>query len=116
MRQAPAAPGKPPAPAKSITISEATNGKCPQSSAGAVVRGSVTSINVPTVSVSTSSAPPTAIPVDPKTEYLKQTSESALIITPGVCLSAVGTVDPGGALQSNSATVGPAVNGACPGT
>ena len=67
------------------------------------------------VSVATSPAAPTAIPVDQKTRYIKRTSMSALIITGGACLSAVGTVDPGGAMQALTATVVPSANGSCPG-
>jgi hypothetical protein len=116
IRRAAPAPGGPPEPAKAITVSAASNGKCPEAIADNAVRGMVASVNGQTVSVSNSSQPePTAVTVDPGTQYTRQASVSALAITPGACLSAVGTLDPGGILQATSATVGPPVNGICPG-
>lgn len=106
----------PPAPAKSVTVSTPANGKCAQASQGKAVRGTVTAVNGQTVSVASSAAEPTAIPVDEKTQYFRQTTAGAPDITQGVCLSAVGTVDPGGALQAANARIGPpAANGSCPG-
>jgi hypothetical protein len=115
-RAAPAADGAP-GPATTITISEAApNGICPEAIADNAVRGAVASVNGQTVSVSNTSQPePTAVTVDPGTQYTRQASVSALAITPGACLSAVGTLDPGGVLQAASATIGPPVNGVCPG-
>jgi hypothetical protein len=116
VRRAAPAPGGPPGPAKTITVSAASNGKCPEAIADNAVRGMVASVNGQTVSVSNSSQPePTAVTADPGTKYTRQASVSALAITPGACLSAVGTLDPGGVLQAASATVGPPVNGVCPG-
>jgi len=79
------------------------------------VRGTVTSVNGQTVMVANSSAAPTAVPVNNETSYFRQASTSALVITQGACLSAVGTLDPSGALQATTATVGPLANGSCPG-
>ncbi len=116
VRRAAPAPGSQQGPAKTITVSVASNGKCAESIAENAIRGTVASVNGQTVSVSNSSQPePTAVTVDPGTQYIRQASVSALAITPGACLSAIGTLDPGGVLQAVSATVGPLVNGVCPG-
>jgi hypothetical protein len=117
VRRAAPAPGGPPGPAKTITVSAAeSNGKCSEAIADNAVRGTIASVNGQTVSVSNSSQPePTAVTVDPGTKYTRQASVSALAITPGACLSAVGTLDSGGVLQAASATVGSPVNGVCPG-
>jgi hypothetical protein len=112
-----AAPGKPALPARSIVISAPpASGNCPQS-AGTPLRGTVASVNGQTVSVTTATGtPPTAIAVDPKTQYLKRTATSALVITQGVCMTASGAVDPSGALQATSVSVGPPPKKDCPGT
>lgn len=117
VRRAASAPEGPPAPAKSITVSAAANGgKCAEASTDNAVRGTVAKVDGQTISVSSSDQPePTAVSVDQATQYTKQATVSALVITPGACLSAAGTLDPGGALRATTATVGPLVNGGCPG-
>ena len=110
-------PGGQQGPATSVMVSAAaSSGTCPEAIAENRVRGSVAAVDGQTISVANASQPePTAVTVDPGTRYTKQASVSQLIITPGACLSAVGTLDPGGVLQAASATVSPLVNGACPG-
>jgi hypothetical protein len=110
-------PGGQQGPATSVNFSSAaSNGRCPEAVAERRVRGSVAAVDGQTISVANSSQPePTAVTVDPGTNYTTQASVSQLIIAPGACLSAVGTLGPGGVLQAASATVSPLVNGACPG-
>ena len=115
VRQPVAAAGAPPAPAKAITISAGSNGKCDQSADDKGVSGPVTAVNGATVLVASTPGTPASVPTDKKTKYLKQGPATALVITAGVCVSASGTVDPTGALQATSATVGPPPKAACPG-
>jgi hypothetical protein len=116
VKQAAAAAGAPPTPAKSITIIAGASVKCAQSSDDKGVSGAVTAVNGPTVLVASTPGAPASVPTDKKTKYLKQAPATALVITAGVCLSASGTVDPTGALQATAATVGPPPKAACPGS
>jgi hypothetical protein len=116
VRQAAAAPGTPAAPARTITVSAASTGKCPQAISGHGLSGSVTAVTGQSVSVAASAAPPTAVAIDKKTRFLKQASTTALVITQGACLTATGTVDPSGALEATMATVGPPPKGLCAGS
>lgn len=104
-------------PATSVMVSSAaSNGTCSEAVEEKRVRGSVAAVDGQTISVANSSQPePTAVGVDLGTQYTKSAAVSQLAITPGACLSAVGTLDPGGVLAAASATVSPLVNGACPG-
>lgn len=78
--------------------------------------GAITSVDGAAVSVADSAGAPIAVPVNEKTQYLRQAAVSAVDITQGACLTAVGTLDPGGTLQATTATVGmPAASGVCPG-
>ena len=107
------APAAPPAPATRITVSAAPSGKCAQSSGDTFVTGAVTSVSGNSISVENA---PAAIPFDQQTTYFKKVDVSALAITQGACLTAVGTLDPGGVLKALSATIGlPAANGVCQG-
>jgi len=117
VRQPAPAPGAPPAPAKSITISASSNGSCPENSSDKAFSGKVSSVNGQTVAVQTSPEAPTSITVDPATTYTKRTQVTALAITPGACLSAAGMLDPRGTLEAKTATINPLdTKGNCPGT
>ena len=112
-----AEPGSSQPPARRITITGTSDGRpCRQGSSATGMRGAVTSIEGPTVSVAYSPEAPTAVPVNEKTQYLRQAAVTAQDITQGACLTAVGTLEPGGTLQATTATVGmPPASGVCPG-
>lgn len=116
VRHAPAAPGGPPGPASSVTISVVpANGKCSQWNDPKTSAGAVTAINGPTVSVADSAGAATAIPVNDKTTYIKRDNTSALVITPGSCLNASGTQVNAGVLQAGGAIVSAPPAKGCPG-
>lgn len=131
------APGQP-VTAASVKISQSVNGACPkppQSAPGAStttppslppsqapakpawVRGSVASVSGNTINVTNTdpsgNTTQTAVTVDDKTKYSKQSSANTDAITPGKCLSARGTQDNGGALQATSINLRQAVDGKC---
>lgn len=113
-RTAPA-PGAPPPPAKSVTVSAPSpQGTCSQAVKDTAVSGKVTAANPTTISVDAGNGT-TDIGVDPKTQYQRQEPVSALAITPGACLSASGPLGPDGAVQAISAKIVPPVKGICPG-
>ncbi|AQT81688.1 hypothetical protein B1R94_24195 [Mycolicibacterium litorale] len=115
IRLAAAAAGGAAQPAKQITVSAATNGKCPESSSERVLRGTIAAVTGQSVSLVNSSAGATA--VDQNTKYFKQVATTALAITPGACLSSVGPVGPNGVQQATKATVGPPAGPkGCPGS
>jgi hypothetical protein len=111
-----AAPGAPPAPAKTVTLSApSADNKCPQSS-GSSVRGTVTAANPQTVTVATDAGAPTPVPVDAKTKYLSQAVSTALVLAPGACVSAAGDPPaPGAAVQASAVTVSPPGKAGCAG-
>lgn len=113
-RAAPA-PGGVPGPAASVTISVASNGKCGQSSGPKSSAGAVTAVNGLNVSVADTPGAPTVIPVNDKTKYVKRDATSALAITTGSCLQAVGTDVNAGVLQVLTATVSAPPPAGCPG-
>nr|WP_293044774.1 DUF5666 domain-containing protein [Mycobacterium sp.] len=82
-----------------------------------MVRGSVASVSGNTINVTgtdpSGNTTQTAVTVDDKTKYSKQTSANTDAITPGKCLSARGTTDSGGVLQATSIKLRQAVDGKC---
>jgi hypothetical protein len=115
VRQARNGTGSTPAPARSITVSAAAGGQCPQSDRGRGVRGAVASVNGQTLSVADSAATPATVQVDNSTRYFARATVNAQAVTQGVCLMATGSTDTSGVLQAAMATVRPAVNGSCGG-
>jgi hypothetical protein len=124
--------------AKSITVRQAVDGKCPQPKAPAgastatpapapppggpeaprSVRGTVASVagNTITVTANDANGSPsqTNVTVTDTTKYTKVTSAGAQAIAQGKCISARGTKDGSGTLQATKIIVGPADNGNCP--
>jgi hypothetical protein len=105
-------------PARHIIIAPTTNGGCnsPQNTHGAVVRGTVASVNGNTVVVNANQNGSTSqanVTVDNNTTYMKRASATSASIAQGKCLAARGTDDTSGALQATNVTVAPAENGSC---
>jgi hypothetical protein len=133
------AKGGQPVTAASVKVSPSVNGACPAKPTGqgsgpssstpappgspapapkpAPVRGSVASVSGNTINVSgtdpSGNTTQTAVTVDDKTKYSKQTSATTDAIAQGKCLWARGTMDNGGALQATSINVRQANDGKC---
>jgi len=124
--------------AASVKVSPSVNGTCPKPKAAAPggspspapsgaptpppaqpapVQGSVASVSGNTINVSGTDASgnttQTAVTVDDRTKYSKQTSANTDAITQGKCLNARGTMDNAGALQATSISVRAADDGKC---
>ena len=82
--------------AQSVTITPATDGKCPPP---AGFYGTVTSVSGNTIAVNGLGPTPTNVTVADSTTYNKQTPSSSDAITNGKCMGAQGT-NSGGALQA----------------
>ncbi|MBV8927780.1 MAG: hypothetical protein JO152_01475 [Mycobacteriaceae bacterium] len=104
-----------PGTARSVLVSPADNGNCPQPQNGRGVLGTVASVNGNTIVVTTAGNP-TNVTVTPTTTYAKRTDSTTQAIAQGKCIAARGTNDNSGALQATAITLRPAVNGNCPGT
>lgn len=128
-----------PVTAASVKVTPSVNGACPAKPAGqgsapssttppppgspppapkpAPVRGSVASVSGNTINVTgtdpSGNTTQTAVTVDDKTTYSKQTAASTDAIVQGKCLWARGTIDNGGALQATSINVRQATDGKC---
>jgi Domain of unknown function (DUF5666) len=119
--------------ARSVLVSTAVDGKCPQPNrpAGATttsppaapgphhqVNGQVTTVAANTITVNSvdpsGNSSQTTVNVTDATEYTKQTTADAQALTQGKCLAAHGTRDGKGTLQAKSITVQQADNGSCP--
>lgn len=133
------AQGGQPVTAASVKVSPSVNGACPAKPAAqgsgpgsttppppgssapapkpAPVRGSVASVSGNTINVTgtdtSGNTTQTAVTVDDKTKYSKQTSATTDAIAQGKCLWARGTMDNGGALQATSINVRQANDGKC---
>ncbi|BBZ69142.1 hypothetical protein MPRS_02350 [Mycobacterium paraseoulense] len=126
--------------AASVKVSPSVNGTCPKPKAAAPggspgpapsgaptpppappapVQGSVASVSGNTIDVTATdpngNTTQTAVTVDDKTRYMKQSSATTDAIAQGKCLTARGTMDNGGALQATSINVRPANAGKCGG-
>jgi hypothetical protein len=105
--------------ARSVRISPAVDGKCPQPNqqpAGAGTRGTVASVAGNTITVNgTGSTSPTSVTVSDRTKYSKESTANSQAIAYGKCINAQGSQDNGGALQATAITVRPAADGRCPG-
>jgi hypothetical protein len=124
--------------AKSVAVSQAVDGKCPQPKAPAgassatpapasptggpeaprSVRGTVASVagNTITVTATDVNGNPakTNVTVTDATKYTKHTPAGTQAVTQGKCISARGTKDDSGTLQATKITVRPTDNGNCP--
>jgi hypothetical protein len=122
--------------ARSVRVSPAVDGKCPQPKqpAGASttapapqpgaptayrqVRGQVASVAGSTITVNSTdpsgSSSQTTVTVTDTTKYTKQATTDAQALAQGKCIAARGTKDDGGTLQATSITVQQADNGNCP--
>jgi hypothetical protein len=124
--------------AKSVTVSQAVDGKCPQPKAPAgtstatpapaspssgpeaprSVRGTVASVAGNTITVTATDANDSpsqiSVTVTDTTKYTKSAPADAQAVAQGKCISARGTKDASGTLQATKITVRPADNGNCP--
>ncbi|WP_199182818.1 DUF5666 domain-containing protein [Mycobacterium sp. 4858] len=125
--------------AASVKVSPSVNGTCPKPKTApggspspapsgaptpppaqpASVQGAVASVTGNTINVTgtdpNGNTTQTAVTVDDKTRYMKQSPATTDAIAPGKCLTARGTKDNGGALQATSINVRPATDGKCGG-
>lgn len=116
------AQGGQPITAASVRVRPAADGKCPQAKDSGKrpgVQGSVVSFAGNTITVTSTDASgngtQTAVMVNDKTKYSKQTTADSQAITAGKCMMAKGTQDGSGALQATSIDLRPAHDGKCPG-
>jgi hypothetical protein len=119
--------------ARSVWVSTAVDGKCPEPNrpAGAAttlppaappshhqVQGQVTAAAGNTITVNSvdpsGNPSQTTVNVTDATKYTKQTTADAQALTQGKCLAAHGTRDGGGTLQAKAITIQQADNGSCP--
>jgi hypothetical protein len=118
--------------ARSVRISSAVDGKCPdlKESAGAatpppgassrhhLTSGQVASVAGNTITVNSTdpsgNSSQTAVTVTDTTKYTKKAATDAQAITQGKCIVAHGSKDGGGALQATAITIQQADNGQCP--
>jgi hypothetical protein len=102
--------------ARSVAVSAATGGNCPQPQGRHGVGGTVASVNGNTIAVTTgANSPQTNVSVTDSTIYTKRTSATSQDIAPGKCLAARGTKDSSGVLQATAISLRPATNGTCGG-
>lgn len=140
VRPAGEAQGGQPVTAASVKVSPSVNGACPAKPAGqgagpgsttpapppgstapapkpAAIRGSVASVSGNTINVTgtdtSGNTTQTAVTVDDKTKYMKQSSATTDAIAQGKCVWARGTMDNAGALQATSINVRQANDGKC---
>jgi Domain of unknown function (DUF5666) len=118
--------------ARSIRVSTAVDGKCPQPGEGSgsttstspggpgarhQLSGQVASVAGNTITLNNAetegNSPQTTVTVTDTTKYTKQSAADAQAIAQGKCIAAHGTSD-GGALQATTISVQPSDNGSCP--
>ncbi len=108
--------------ARSVRVSTAVDGKCPQPNQPAgeanhhQLQGQVASVagNTITLNSADQGANSSSITVTDTTKYTKQTTADAQAIAQGKCIAAHGTKDGGGTLQATTISVQQADNGSCP--
>jgi hypothetical protein len=104
--------------ARSVRVSTAVDGKCPQPRQGHQLSGQVASVAGNTITLTPADAggnsPQTAVTVTDTTKYTKQSTTDAQAIAQGKCIAAHGTTDGGGALQATTISVQQSDNGSCP--
>jgi hypothetical protein len=119
--------------ARSVRVSTAVDGKCPQpkqpaggatstppgaSTARHQIGGQVASVAGNTITLNAADAggnsSQTSVTVTDTTKYTKQSTADAQAIAQGKCIAAHGTTDGGGALQATTISVQQSDNGSCP--
>ena len=104
--------------ARSVRISTAVDGTCPQPVAHRELSGQVAAVAGNTITLNSSDAggnsPQTTVTVTDTTKYTKQSAADAQAIAQGKCIAAHGTTDGGGALQATTISVQQSDNGSCP--
>jgi hypothetical protein len=118
--------------ARSVRVSTAVDGKCPQPRQGSggtstapggpvahhQLSGQVASVTGNTITLNNVDAggnsPQTTVNVTDTTKYTKLSTADAQAIAQGKCIAAHGTTDGGGALQATSISVQQSDNGSCP--
>jgi Domain of unknown function (DUF5666) len=104
--------------AQSVRVSQAVDGKCPESKHHAGVSGTASSVAGNTITVTGADAngnpSTTNVTVTDTTKYTKQTATDAQALAQGKCIAARGTKDDGGTLQATTISVQQADNGGCP--
>ena len=104
--------------AKSVRVSPAAEGKCPEPKHRAGIAGTVASVADNTITVNgtdangNSSSP--TVTVTDTTKYTKQAATDAQALAQGKCIAARGTQDNTGTLQAMTISVQQADNGNCP--
>jgi hypothetical protein len=117
--------------ARSVRVSTAVDGKCPQPKQPAgettntqpgaparQVRGQVASVAGNTITLTSAdqggNSSQTSVTVTDTTKYTKQSTTDAQSIAQGKCIAAHGTTDGGGTLQATTISVQQSDNGSCP--
>jgi len=119
--------------ARSVRVSAAVDGKCPQPGPGSggptstapggpvahhQLSGQVASVTGNTITLNSADAsgtsPQTTVTVTDTTKYTKQSTTDAQAIAQGKCIAAHGTTDGGGTLQATTISVQQSDNGNCP--
>jgi Domain of unknown function (DUF5666) len=118
--------------ARSVRVSTAVDGKCPQpkqpagettSTPGAPatrhqIGGQVASVAGNTITLNSAdsggNSSQTSVTVTDTTKYTKQSTADAQAIAQGKCIAAHGTTDGGGTLQATTISVQQSDNGSCP--
>ena len=129
--------GGQPVTAATVRVRAAADGKCPQAKAGApgsgpgsttpapsgspakrsAMQGTVASVAGNTINITSTDASgntaQTAVTVNDKTKYTKQTTATSQAVSAGKCIAAWGTKDGSGTLQATTLDLRPANDGKC---
>jgi Domain of unknown function (DUF5666) len=102
--------------AKSVRVSPAAEGKCPEPKHHAGIAGTVASVAGDTITVNDANgnSSPSIVTVTDTTKYTKQAATDAQALAQGKCIAARGTQDNTGTLQTMTVSVQQADNGGCP--
>ena len=104
--------------AKSVRVSPAAEGKCPEPKHRAGIAGTVASVADNTITVNGTDAngnsSSSTVTVTDTTKYTKQAATDAQALAQGKCIAARGTQDNTGTLQAMTISVQQADNGNCP--
>ena len=105
--------------ARSVRVSTAVDGKCPQPKQPAGgTGGQVASVAGNTITLndvdSGGNSSQTSVTVTDTTKYTKQSTADAEAIAQGKCIAAHGTTNGGGTLQATMISVQQSDNGSCP--
>lgn len=108
--------------ARSVRVSAAVDGQCPQpnqpaSAAHHQIGGQVASVAGNTITLNSADSGANSsqtVTVTDTTKYTKQSTADAQAIAQGKCIAAHGTTDGGGTLQATTISVQQSDNGSCP--